>query len=188
MAETVRTAIAAFDDPDALEVTVTDLEEHGFDHAEISLMADEETVQKKLGHRYQRVDEVEDDDTVPHRAFVHKGAYAEAESGLIAGLFYVGAVAAAGTVVASGGTLAAILGASLFTGGASAAIGGVLARWLEDRHARNLQAQIDRGGLLLWITVRDEAHEKKALEVLRANGGHDIHVHDFPITPSHDGG
>lgn len=102
MAGTVRTAIATFNDPELLEAAVIDLEEHGFDRAEISLLAGERTVEKKLGHRYARVDEIGDTDDTPNRAFVEKGDYTEAKSGLIGGLFYVGALAAAGAVVASG--------------------------------------------------------------------------------------
>lgn len=186
MAGTVRTAIATFNDPELLEAAVIDLEEHGFDRAEISLLAGERTVEKKLGHRYARVDEIGDTDDTPNRAFVEKGDYTEAKSGLIGGLFYVGALAAAGAVVASGGTLAVVLGATLISGGTGAAIGTVLARWLDDHHARYLQEQIDRGGLLLWVTLRNADRQKKALEVLHANNAHDVHIHDFPVPPTEE--
>jgi hypothetical protein len=54
MAQTVREAVAVFDDPDTLEAAVFALETHGFDRAAFSLLADEATVERKLGQRYRR--------------------------------------------------------------------------------------------------------------------------------------
>ena len=56
-------------------------------------------------------------------------------------------------------------------------IGSVLAGLIGDRHAQGLQAQLDHGGLLLWVRTRDAAHERKALEVLEDAGASDVHVH-----------
>jgi hypothetical protein len=66
-----------------------------FDRAELSLLADERTVAEKLGYRFARVEELEDDPRVPRSAYVSTEAVDDAEGGVIGGLVYVGAVAAA---------------------------------------------------------------------------------------------
>ena len=93
---------------------------------------------------------------------------------------YVGAVAAAGAIVASGGTLAAaILGAAM-TGGAGGLIGSFLARWVGEEHGRHLQGQVDRGGLLLWVRTWDAGDEERAMRILKSHSGDQVHVHALP--------
>jgi hypothetical protein len=127
-AEKTRTeVVGVFDDPNSLLEAIDDLLTAGFDRAELSLLADENAVEQKLGHAYHRVEELEDDPSAAREAFVSTEALGDAEGGLIGGLVYVGAVAAAGAVVATGGTLAAVIGAAAAAGGAGAVIGSVLA-------------------------------------------------------------
>jgi hypothetical protein len=57
--------------------------------------------------------------------------------------------------VASGGTLAAAITAVAIAGGGGGLIGGCAARFLGATGGRGLQHQLDRGGPLLWVDVRD---------------------------------
>jgi hypothetical protein len=93
---------------------------------------------------------------------------------------YVGAAAAAGAIVVSGGTLAAGITAAVLAGGAGGLIGSILARWVGDHHAHYLQEQMDRGGLLLWVRTWDAEDERRAVEILRKHSGGDVHVHALP--------
>jgi hypothetical protein len=99
---------------------------------------------------------------------------------LIGGLVYVGAAVAAGVVVASGGSLAAIITAVVLAGGTGGLLGSVLATWLGDYHARYLQEQVERGGLLLWVRTRTIADEKRALGILKKHSAGEVHVHRLP--------
>lgn len=173
----VREAVGIFDDAETLQEAVDELESHGFDRAELSLLAGEKTVEEKLGHVYQRAAELEDDPNAPRAAFVNAESLGAAEGGLIGGFLYVMGVAAAGAVVASGGALAAILSAGAMAGGTGALIGTVLALVVGEHHADFLQTQLDRGGLLLWVHTRDAEHEAKATEILSKHSAHDVHVH-----------
>jgi hypothetical protein len=65
-------------------------------------------------------------------------------------------------------------------------IGGVAARFIGKDHAQSLQAQLDKGGLLLWVRTADATLEQKALEILREHGGEDVHVHDLPASEQPD--
>lgn len=180
--QNIREAVAVLDSAAELEAAIDELESTGFDRAEISLLAATPAVEEKLGHKFSRVEELEDDSAVPRTFFVSTESVGDAEGALIGGLLYVGAVVAAGAVVATGGTLAAAIAGAAAAGGTGGLIGAALARFVGDQHARHLQEQLDRGGLLLWVRTRDAAHEARALEILRRHSAHDVHLHDLPAS------
>jgi hypothetical protein len=176
----VREAVGVFHDRDAFLDAVDELLSAGFDRAELSLLAGEKAVEAKLGHAYDKVQELEDDADVPRVAFVGDHSLAIGRTGIIGGLAYVGAVVGAGAVVASGGALAATVVAAVLAGGGGGMLGALGARWLGRDRAQTLQRQLDKGGLLLWVRARDEAHEKRAVEILTKYGAEDVHVHELP--------
>ncbi|HEX6113283.1 MAG TPA: hypothetical protein VFZ10_13330 [Geminicoccaceae bacterium] len=178
--QTIREAVGVFHDREAFQNAVEDLMSAGFDRSELSLLAGERTIEEKLGHAYRRVQELEDEPTVPRAVYVENHSLAEGRTGVIGGLAYIGAVVGAGAVVASGGTLAAAVAAAAIAGGGSGLIGGWLARFLGRDYAQALQEQLEHGGLLLWAHLRDPAHEQRAIEILKRNGAGDVHVHELP--------
>jgi outer membrane lipoprotein SlyB len=178
----IREAVGVFHDRKSFLTAVEELMVAGFDRAELSLLAAERAVQEKLGHAYQKVQELEDDAAVPRAAFVGNHSLAEARTGIIGGLAYIGAMAAAGAVVASGGAVAAAIAAAVAAGGGGGLIGAWAARLLGRDRAKELQKQLDHGGLLLWVRLRDEAHERRATEILSKSGAEDVHVHELPAS------
>jgi Flp pilus assembly protein TadB len=184
----VREVVGVFRHETALEGTIDDLLESGFDRAEISLLASEQAVSQKLGHAYRKVAELEDDDEAVRVAYVSKEDYGAAEGGLISGFVYVGALAGAGAIVASGGALGGALLAAALWGGAGGAVGLALARWLDRQRAQKLTEQLEKGGLLLWVHVRDAAHEARAIEILQRNGAEDVHAHDLTLAQAEGAG
>jgi outer membrane lipoprotein SlyB len=174
---TVREAVAVFDDVSALDAAVEELREVGFRRGDINLLATEDAVQKKLGHRYERVEELEDEPDAPRVTYRTPATIGESEDILVGSLTYLPAVVAAGTVVASAGIVAAAVTGTAIAG---ALIGTVLARWLDKQHAEHLQEQLDRGGLLLWVRTPDAAAERRAIEVLTRHSAHDVHIHELP--------
>lgn len=175
--DTIREAVGVFDNPESLQEAMDELMESGFDRAELSLLASEKTVEEKLGHHYEKVKELEDDPTIPRAAYVSTESIGDAQGGLIGGLMYVGATAAAGAIVMTGGTLAAAIAAAAVAGGTGGLVGSILAKWVGDRQAQYLQEQIDHGGLLLWVRTWDAGDEKRAVEILARHSGRDVHVH-----------
>ncbi len=153
----------------------------GFDRAELSLLAAENTVDAKLGHKYRKVAELEDAPGVPRTCYVSTESIGDAEGALIGALVYVGATAAAGAVVASGGALAVAIAAAAVAGGTGGLLGSLLAGWIGDAHADYLQKQLDHGGLLLWVRTWTAEKEKRALEILSRHSGRDVHVHALPV-------
>jgi hypothetical protein len=173
----VSEAVAVFHDVSDLDAAVQELRAAGFAKDDISLLASEEAVARKLGHRYERVEELEDDPEAPRVAYRTRTSLGESEDRLIGSLTYLPAVVAAGTVVASAGVVAAAVTGTAIAG---ALIGTVLAHWLDKNHAEHLQEQLDHGGLLLWVRTPDKDAQRRALEVLTRHSAHDVHIHQLP--------
>jgi hypothetical protein len=179
-----REAVAVFQDSVSILAAIDELETSGFDREDLSLLAGKDTVEEKLGHVLERVEDLEDDPKTPRQAFISPESVGDAQGWAIGGLLYVGGVSAAGAVVASGGTLLAAVLAASVVGGAGGLIGTVLAQWIQHDYTSYLQDQIDHGGLLLWVHLRDKDHERRAVEILRHHSGHDVHVHELPVPGS----
>jgi hypothetical protein len=173
----VNEAVAVFDNVSELDAAVEELRAAGFAKDDISLLATEDAVARKLGHRYERVEELEDDPEAPRVAYRTRASLGESEDRLIGSLTYLPAVVAAGTVVASAGVVAAAVTGTAIAG---ALIGTVLAHWLDKHHAEHLQEQLDRGGLLLWARTPDEDTQRRALDILTRHSAHDVHIHRLP--------
>ncbi|MEQ9487414.1 MAG: hypothetical protein RIM72_00290 [Alphaproteobacteria bacterium] len=176
----VREAVGVFNNADSLVAAIDELQSSGFDRAEISLLASESAVQEKLGHMYEKVSDLEDDPAAPRTAYVSTESIGDAKGSLIGGLIYVGAMAAVGSIVASGGSLGIALIGATALGGTGGFIGAILAEWVGKHHADFLQEQLDHGGLILWVRTRDETHEKRATKILSSHSAYDVHVHGRP--------
>jgi hypothetical protein len=176
----IREAVGIFYRSENLQDAIDELLGSGFHRAELSLLASESAVQAKLGHRYEKVNVLADDPTIPRSAYVSTEAIGGAEGGLIGGLVYIGAVVAAGAVVASGGTLTAVIAAAGLAGGTGGLIGSVLAKWVGDHHAHYLREQIEHGGQLLWVRTWNTEDEERAVEILKRHSASEIHLHALP--------
>jgi hypothetical protein len=174
--ESLREAVGVFANANDLQAAIDELLSSGFHRAELSLLAGESALNVKLGGFVDARD-FEDDPTVPRSAYVSPEAIGDAQGGIVGALAYAGATTVAGTVILSGGTIAAALVAATLAGGAGSVAGAVLGKWLGDHHACYLQTQIDHGGLLLWVRTRDVKAEERALRILREHSARDAHVH-----------
>ena len=187
--ETVTEAVAVFHDEAGLWAAIDDLEEHGIDRAAISLMASEKAIEAKLGHAYERVEDIADDPRTPREPPVAAEDRGAGEGILIGGLAYIGAVVTGAAVVASGGTLGVAIASVVAAGGGGAAIGGLLARWLGHSHAQAIEGHLNHGGLLLWVGIQKGNDEQrvKVCDILASHTNEPVHVHEIspydPATP-----
>lgn len=175
----IREAVAYFDTAEDLEAAIDGLLSSGFDRAELSLLAADHAVVDKLGHAYRKIKELEDDPQAARCCYVSRESLGDAEGALIGTPLFVAASAAAGIIVASGGTMAATIIGVALAGGAGGLIGGILARLVGKKHAHHLTEQLDHGGLLLWVRTWNSEREKRAVEILERHSGHDVHVHSI---------
>ena len=177
---TIREAVGVFGSANDLQAAIDELLSSSFHRADLSLLANEEAVNEKLGGGFANVRAVEGNPVVPRKAYVSPEAIGDAQGGIVGGLVYAGATVAAGEVVISGGTIAAAIVAATFVGGAGAIVGALLTKWLGDNFAQYLQTQVDHGGLLLWVRTRDTKAEERATEILKRHSSRDVHVHTLP--------
>jgi hypothetical protein len=61
-------------------------------------------------------------------------------------------------------------------------LGALLGKLYGQGQQTFMQEQLDRGGVLLWVHLRDATAEERALDVLRRHGARDVHMHDIPAT------
>jgi hypothetical protein len=69
--------------------------------------------------------------------------------------------------------------AAVIAAGGGALIGVALGRLIHQQHATRVKEQLARGGLLLWVNVRDAAEEAKATKILGVHSAHDVHAHEL---------
>ncbi|MEH2520969.1 hypothetical protein V1279_006542 [Bradyrhizobium sp. AZCC 1610] len=178
--DTVREAVGVFASENDLQAAIDELLSSGFHRAELSLLASQEVVNEKLGSGSASLRVVADDPVVPRTAYVSPEAIGDAQGGIVSGLVYAGATAAAGTVLISGGAIVVAVVVGALVGATGGIVGALLAKWLGDNHAQYLQTQIDHGGLLLWVRTRDVKAEDRAVDVLKRHSSRDVHVHTLP--------
>lgn len=176
---TVSETVALFDSRQEMIDAVEALRVSGFDRSKISMLANDDEVERLLSENRDTAD-LADDPTVPRGAPPDPASIDEARAAAIGIPAYVGIVAASGAVIASGGTLAALAAAASGTGAAGAAIGALLSHRIDKAQARHVEKQLAGGGLLLWVHTPDAESRGSAREILEDNGGRDIQVVDLP--------
>jgi hypothetical protein len=171
---TIREAVAVFDNAERLESAVSELQSRGFDRADLSFLAPEALDQ----HPRATAGRLADDPAAPR---VSVTSETDQRQNRVLGTSMAATIAAfiaAGFVVATGGVAAAAIAAAAAAGGAGAA-GTWLGRKLQKDDEAFFDAQLARGGVLLWVRLQDRHAEERAAEVLRRWSAH-IHVHEFP--------
>ena len=172
-------AVGVFDDVDALYAAIDELQMHGFNRSEISMLADERAVEEKLGPAFWRAEQLEDEPDAPRRPYFSEESIGAAEGVLIGGPLYVAAVVTAGALVTPAGSMLTAIAGVALAGGAGAAVGGFLAWLVGKGHAEYLQNQINHGGLLVWVRTRDKEEQERAVEIMKRHSGRDVHVHGW---------
>ncbi len=175
----LRQAVARFDGEEQMEAAIDDLLTAGFDRADLSILAREETVVGKLSRSYERVENLEDDPGTTHAAYVSRESIGGAEGAVIGAPMYLAGVLAAGGTIAAGGPLSLALAAAAGAAGVGGAFGAVLAKMIGEQHGRHIAEQLERGGILLWVRVWDRNDEAKVMRILKTHSAGDVHIHDF---------
>ncbi|MGE5505819.1 MAG: hypothetical protein ACM31L_15470 [Actinomycetota bacterium] len=168
--------VALFGDARAMEAAVHDLLTNGFDQSDISMLAAESTVRNRLGHRIDDSALLADDPAAPRRTWSEPESRTEGRGALASMLGYIGAVTAVALTFATGGAAAAAIGGALVGAGGGAALGAGLGRVFDQRLARELERQIQAGGILLWVRCRDQPCQGRAAEILSRHGAHHVHT------------
>ena len=175
--DAAREAVGVFPDPDALEAAVDALEVSGFDRAAISVLPTDEKAREQVARFYRTIKDVEDGGRTPRAAFVSKDSRTEGEAAVFGVPIYMGGLAGAAAVAATGGALAFAIGVTILGSAAGAGLGAILAAAIAHHHTAQIQDQLKKGGLVLWVSVETTDAERRAVATLKKTGARDIHVH-----------
>jgi hypothetical protein len=171
---TIREAVAVFDEPESLETAVSDLQSNGVDRAELSILAppspsDPDDAKRCAGNV-----------AAPREAVVSD---TDLRQGRVLGTSLAATIAgfaAAGITVATGGVAAATIAAAVVAAGGVGLAGTLIGRQLADEQTSFLDAQLARGGVLLWVRTRGDDAEKIVLDILRRHSRM-VSIHDRPV-------
>jgi hypothetical protein len=172
---TLREAVAVFDDAEKLESAVSELQSNGIDRSELSFLAHS----SQTGHVPNNLRRAADDPATPREPVVSDTDLRQGRvlgTGLAA---TIAAFAAAGFTVATGGVAAATIAAAITAAGGVGAASTMFGRKLAEDQTSFLDAQLARGGVLLWVRTRDVTSERNVLDVLRRYSDH-VYLHDLP--------
>jgi hypothetical protein len=192
-AYSAKEAVGLFHDAASLEAAVDALEIVGFDRASISVLASNASARKQIDEFYGNIRALEDSEKAPRGSFVSRDARIEAEAAAVGAPLYVGGLAGAWAVAAAGGALALSIAAVIAGGAVGAGLGALLAYAISRRHSAAIEAQLKKGGLLLWVSVPNAEAKKRAVGALTKSGAKDVHIHevqrewtlkDIPLTNS----
>jgi hypothetical protein len=126
-----------------------------------------------------QVQDLADNPATPRTEYIPTENVGALQGGIISGLTYIATLSAAGAVIASGGSVAALLAATAVAGSTSGAIGVILAKIIGKIHADRLEDQLAHGGLLVWVKITDDNAENLVRLILKKYKASDIHMHTF---------
>jgi hypothetical protein len=126
---TIREVLAAFESREALENAIEDLQSHGFDRSQLSLLASRTTVEEELQHPLADVHELEDDPAAPRSEPLDRADVGNVAGVAVGSPAALAALGAAGVTAAlTGGAAAGIAVAALAAGGGVGALGALFAK------------------------------------------------------------
>jgi len=178
---TVREAVGVFNDARKLQHALDALEERGFMRQEIGVYANELSPLAQDSELGRHADDVKDDPSAERQVPIPVEILGEMEGSLIGAPMYISAVGGAVAAAAAGASILFIIAAAVTAGVAGALVGYGLAKVLGRRYQESLNAQMRRGGVVVWVSVREDKMQDVAVDVLRQFSAQDIHVHDVPL-------
>lgn len=183
-----REAVAIFDDETSLNNAVDALMQAGLREDDLSLLV----ASKSPEEEDATAAELADKDFVTHADYVSPDSRVEGLAALVGVPIYVAGAGTAAFVATGGVALVPIIAVVAGTGLAAGVVGLILARIFGRHHSERVQAQIAKGGLLLWVRMPEAARDATVLDILRRTGAHDVHLHVVKRTwgasdvPMHD--
>jgi hypothetical protein len=174
----IREVVAVFDSREALENAIEDLQSTGFDRTQLSLLASRDTVEEQLQHPLTDVQDVADDPATPRSEPLERPDVGNVMGVAVGPPAAFAALATAGVIALAGGPLAGIAVGALAAGGGVGALGALLAKSFNDQVVADFQDQIERGGILLWVSLREPEQEAGAREILARHASGEVRTHE----------
>jgi hypothetical protein len=155
----IREVVALFDETEDLEDAMSDLQSNGVDRADLSILVPTSAAGPRSGSDVEA-----GPNASPPRGVVVSDT--DLRQGRVLATGLAATIAGFAVAGATGGVGAATIAAATAAGGVGIAI-TLIGRQLANEHTSFLDAQLARGGIPLWVHIRDRRVEKKVLDVLR---------------------
>jgi len=178
-----REAVAIFKDEDEMQDVIEELESSGFDRAELSVMSSVDEEGQKAGHIIHPVEDERYNPEIPRSSHLDVASWGDAKGVLIGAPLYAGAFAMAIAGAVNRLDLVSIILLVIAGGAVGASVGFFLSAWIKSRHQEQVDEQIEQGGLVLWINIRDQKHEERVKDIISRHTTRNFHLHDIALSP-----
>ena len=161
--------VGIFTTIEELDQAVGELFTHGFDQSSLSIPSNEIEIKQKLKRNYKSIADLADNPNVPRTSFQAEENIGIAEGAIISVLIYIGAMVTAAIIISKGKDLDYTLTVIAIITGAATAIGILLAIMLNNHHKNYIKNQLKKGGLLLWVQLKNKSQANVVIKVLKHN-------------------
>lgn len=177
----IREAVAIFPTEASFLWAVDSLLEHGFDRADLSVLAHGKHAKGRILNYSENAQALADDGNVPRGALVGPTFIAEAKAASVGLPVFVGSIGGFMAAAATGGALAFTIPMAIAGGLAGGSLGALGAAAISQHHRKEIERQLVNGGILLWVRTVNADKERIAAQLLDAAGGKHVHVHKITI-------
>ena len=168
-------AVGLFEDAAKLQDAIRELEATAFPRDAISVLGSRKQIEEKFGQATVDPIAAEDREDTPRQSPSRPEEQTIGAGVLVGCATYIGVVSA-GIAIAPA-TMPLTLMAIMLGGGSGALVGSLMLNLIRRNFDRNIEGQIERGGLLLWVRTPDADREILACSIMRRNGGKNVHIH-----------
>ncbi|WGF90602.1 hypothetical protein [Marinivivus vitaminiproducens] len=173
--------VALFDTQETFDGAIEELITAGVPSERLHLVAGEDHLKQRLGHRLPDAGTMAERTSDPDEAGKGQESQGTGKAGVIGGLTYIGAVGGLGLAMAAAGPAAAVATAVAAAAGGAAsggAIGALLTRSVEKRELDRYADQIRSGSLVLAVEAPDPQQVGTIETVLSKHDGQHMRIHD----------
>jgi hypothetical protein len=148
--------VGLLENREGFEKTVAALLDAGFERTDLSVLSSHESIEA-AGKPAKPIKEV-------LRALVGE-------------IRFEGPMVASGAVFLAGGPIGELIGAVV-----GATVGGVAVKEILEEvtatpHTEDFARAVDAGSIIIWVRAPGENEQTKAIEILEAHGGENVHLH-----------
>lgn len=175
MNQAIGNVVGVFASADTLEGAAEDLMSHGFDRAQLSILGTDQAVAEHYGMRPPPLKALMDDPQAPRLPYIDHHELAIGQGALVSAPFYVTGVLITLMMAASGAAMLWSVLAGLLGGFCASLFGLLFARRVGRATATKIQGELNRGGVVLWVTAAERDAAARAMRILKRHGGQLVH-------------
>lgn len=179
----VREAVGLFHSISEVHDCIDDLQSKGFDRSDITMLARPYIFQPTSEVTLHDMQALEDNPTLARGPIIEPESLGDAQGALIGLPIYVATLLGAGIAAAFDAGAVILITVAALAGLCGGAAGIAMAWALRNRQKKYYQAQLDHGGIPLWVHTKDKQHEEQATRTMANNQAKDVHLHDMTEMP-----